>query len=76
MTLLTRRACHLCGPVRATIAQVCAETGDRWREVDIDSDPDLRGEYGDQIPVVLVDGVQVAQYRLDAADLLAALGRA
>lgn len=73
VTLLTRAQCHLCGPVRRTIAEVCAETGDDWAEVDIDTDAELRAEYSDQIPVVLVDGVQVATHRLAAADLRAVL---
>ena len=73
VTLLTRAQCHLCGPVRRTIGEVCAETGDGWTEVDIDADPELRAEYSDQIPVVLVDGVQVASHRLAADDLRAAL---
>ena len=75
VTLLTRAQCHLCGPVRRTIAEVCAETAERFTEVDIDTDPELRAEYSDQIPVVLVDGVQVATHRLAADDLRAALAR-
>lgn len=75
VTLLTRTACHLCEPVRAVVAEVCAAGGQSWREVNVDSDPDLRSEYGDQVPVVLVDGEFVASYRLDAPTLTRALRR-
>lgn len=74
VTLLTRQGCHLCEQVEAVVATVCAAGGFGWREVDVDSDPDLRSEYGDQVPVVLVDGEFFASYRLDASALSAALG--
>jgi hypothetical protein len=75
VTLLTRTACHLCEPVRAVVAAVCADGGHTWREVNVDSDPDLRSEYGEQVPVVLVDGEFLASYHLDADTLAAALNR-
>lgn len=71
--LLTRTNCHLCEPVRATVREVCAATGDTWADVNVDEDADLRGEYGDQVPVVLVDGEFLAAHRLDAGELAAAL---
>jgi hypothetical protein len=74
VTLLTRTACHLCEPVRAVVTEVCSDGGHTWREVNVDSDPDLRSEYGDQVPVVLVDGAFLAAYQLDADTLSAALG--
>ncbi|MEO7125614.1 MAG: glutaredoxin family protein [Nakamurella sp.] len=75
VTLLTRSQCHLCEPVRATVEQVCTAAGESWHEVNVDSDPDLRSEYGDQVPVVLVDGEFFASLRLDADTLAAALNR-
>lgn len=73
VTLLTRTACHLCGPVRATVSEVCSATGTGWSEVNVDDDVEMRGEYGDQVPVVLVDGAFLASLTLDAADLKRAL---
>ena len=75
VTLLTRKACHLCEPVRAVVTAVCADGGHSWRELDVDSDPDLRSEYGEQVPVVLVDGEFLASYSLDAPTLSTALRR-
>src|SRR5699024_2762075 len=71
--LLTRVGCHLCGVARETVASVCASSGADWREVDVDGDGELRDEYGDQVPVVLVDGEQVAALEVDATTLAAAL---
>jgi hypothetical protein len=75
VTLLTRTACHLCEPVRAVVTQVCSGGGYSWREVNVDTDPDLRSEYGDQVPVVLVDGEFLSAYELDVDALTAALRR-
>ncbi len=71
--LLTRPACHLCEPVRAVVVEVCRETGDFWVEADVDDDAELRAEYGEQIPVVLVDGRFLASFTVDADELRRAL---
>ncbi|MGI3783275.1 MAG: glutaredoxin family protein, partial [Janthinobacterium lividum] len=58
--LLTREGCHLCDEARTVVAQVCAELGEAYEEVDIDlaADPGLRRRYTDEVPVTFVDGVQ------------------
>jgi hypothetical protein len=40
-----------------------------FEEVDIDSDDVLVKEYGIRIPVVLVDGEEMFEYRVDAGAL-------
>ncbi len=75
LTLFGTTACHLCEPVRAVVTEVCSDGGHAWREVNVDSDPDLRSEYGEQVPVVLVDGEFLSAYSLDADTLAAALNR-
>lgn len=76
VTLLTRIACHLCAPVRDVVGEVCRETGTQWAERDVDDDAEMRAEYGDQVPVVLVDGVVVASLRLEPDTLRRALNHA
>lgn len=73
VTLLTRTNCYLCEPVKATVADVCLAAGESWDEVDVDADPELQSEFGDQVPVVLVDGEFLSSFRLDADTLRAAL---
>ncbi|GAA3818464.1 thioredoxin family protein [Cellulomonas soli] len=79
MLLFGRSGCHLCVEGRVVVAAVCAETGDRWLEVDVDGpDPtgagrDLAEEYGDLVPVVEVDGVRQGFWRIDPARLRRAL---
>jgi hypothetical protein len=38
-------------------------------EVDVDDDPDLREEYGERVPYVLVDGTPTFKFRVDEAEL-------
>lgn len=71
--LLTRAGCHLCDDAADVVARVCAETGTGWDTLDVDSDPELRGEYGDQVPVVLLDGREHDSFRVDEARLRADL---
>ncbi|WP_240643825.1 glutaredoxin family protein [Antribacter gilvus] len=69
VVLYTRDGCHLCDDARAVVVQVCAQTGARWREIDIDDDPALVEKYGEYVPVVEVDGVQQGFWRVDATRL-------
>ena len=50
-----------------------AATGERWVEVDVADDPQLEQEYGDRIPVVLLDGREHDYFRVDEDRLLRAL---
>lgn len=68
-----RSGCHLCDVARDTVAGVCAELGERFAEVDIDDDPALADRFGEDIPVIFVDGAQHDFWRVDAGRLRAAL---
>lgn len=73
ITLLTRPGCHLCDEARAVIERVAADLGVPWAERDITASPaDLR-EYGEMIPVTLIDGVQHDFWRVDEHRLRRAL---
>ncbi|HTZ28682.1 MAG TPA: glutaredoxin family protein [Streptosporangiaceae bacterium] len=73
VTLLTRPGCHLCDDARAVVAQVSGELGVSWTERDITrSESDLR-DYGEMIPVTLIDGVQHDFWRVSEQRLRAAL---
>ncbi len=74
VTLYSKPGCHLCDDARGIIEAVCAETGTGFTEIDITSDPALFEQYGEQIPVTLVDGKQHDFWRVDPARLRKALG--
>ncbi|MFI5958262.1 glutaredoxin family protein [Cryptosporangium sp. NPDC051539] len=65
VTLLTRAGCHLCDDAKDVISRIASDTGVGWREVDVDADPDLADEYGDRVPVVLLDGAEHGFWRVE-----------
>lgn len=71
--LLGRIGCHLCEEARSVVASVTTRAQLPWRELDVDDDLELRAEWGDLVPVVLVDGVCVGYYRIEPDRLAAAV---
>jgi hypothetical protein len=75
ITLLGKPGCHLCDDARMVVARVAEQAGVPWEELSILDDPELLEEYGEQIPVVLVDGRQHTFWRVDEQRLTAAVTR-
>lgn len=75
VVVYTREGCHLCAVAEAQVAEICAETGDSWVRVDIDTDADLRERFTEQVPVTFVDGAQHDFWRVDPERLRRALAR-
>lgn len=73
ITLIAKPGCHLCEDARTVIAKVAEELGVGWTELDITQDTALAEQYGEQIPVTLVDGRRHDFWRVDEARLRAAL---
>ena len=71
-----RPGCHLCEQAREVIARVCEDLGEEYVEISIDDDPALLEEYGEEIPVTLVDGRRHDFWRVDEARLRTALTQA
>ena len=74
LQLMTRAGCHLCEAAAATLEAVGAEAGLRPRAVDVDADPELQAEYGDRVPVVLLDGREHSYFTVDVDRLRRDLG--
>ncbi|MFD0786243.1 glutaredoxin family protein [Micromonospora azadirachtae] len=70
LTLITRPDCHLCDEARAALGRVVAVTGDRWVEWDVSEDLELERDYGDRLPVVLLDGKEHGYWRVEEDRLL------
>jgi glutaredoxin len=71
LTLYTRPGCHLCDDMKATIQRVVRASPDpiAIEEIDISSDPELERRYGEEIPVLLVEGKKAAKYRITEGEL-------
>lgn len=76
LELITKSNCHLCADAMVVVAEVAAEFGLDWQERLIDDDADLTARYGEEIPVVLVDGVPRDFWHIDPVRLRAILARA
>lgn len=77
LTVLGKPDCHLChvmaGAVRRAVAGLRATVVER----DVRDDPDTYARYRYEIPVLLLDGRELARHRVNEADLrtqLLALG--
>jgi hypothetical protein len=75
LTLITRSPCHLCDEAKAVLARIHDATGEDWVEIDVDSSDELAYEYGDRVPVVLLDGAEHGYWRVDEPRLLRDLGQ-
>jgi hypothetical protein len=76
VTLYTKPGCHLCEPVAATIAEAAKVRAIRFLSRNILDYPADYEQYKHAIPVVTVNGVEVARYRLSLQQLLDAIDRA
>ena len=65
VVVYSRRGCHLCDVVKESLIRLERRGGFTWREVDVDSDEDLRQQYNEEVPVVLIDGRKAFKYHMD-----------
>ena len=73
VTLYTKPGCHLCEAVEQVIERVRRDVPFDFIKRNILDDPHDLKTYGELIPVVLLDGREVARFRLTEAQLRAAL---
>jgi hypothetical protein len=76
VVLITKADCHLCADARDAVGRVTASLGLEWTEQLVDQLPELRDRYAEEIPVLLVDGIQRDFWKIDEARLERVLQRA
>lgn len=69
LTLYSRNDCCLCDEIKAVIRQAAETTSFDLEEIDIDTSRDLQALYGDQVPVLFIDGRKAFKYRVSAEQL-------
>ena len=72
VTLISRDGCHLCEVAERTLDRIAA--GD-WTRVDVDSSIELTRDYGDRVPVVLLDGQEHGYWKVEEDRLLRDIGK-
>ncbi|KAA5833317.1 glutaredoxin family protein [Saccharopolyspora hirsuta] len=65
VTVMTREGCHACEDAISDVRRICAELDVAWSAADVDADPELRAEYGDRVPVILIDGAEHGFWRVE-----------
>lgn len=68
--LLTRDGCEICRRLHDRLAELAGELDFGFDAVDVDAaaaagDATLRAEFGDRLPVVLLDGAEHSYWDLD-----------
>jgi len=71
--ILSRPGCHLCDDAKRTIEQVMVGFDATLVDVDISADVELEARYAWEIPVIFLDGAEWFRYRIEPAELRAAL---
>ena len=69
VTLYTKPGCRLCDDARDALLRVRRLRPFELVESDVQDDPRLLAEYGEQLPVVLVNGTFVFEYAVDEGRL-------
>ena len=74
VVLVTRAGCHLCEQAEPVVARAAVDAGLSLEVRDVDADPADGVRWSDKVPVVLLDGVEHAYWRIDEPVLRRALG--
>ena len=74
LTIYSKSGCHLCEHMAALARHVGRSVPIDIEEIDITSDADLLARYETAIPVLLIEGREVARYRIRERDLTADAG--
>ena len=70
VTLFSKPGCHLCEEVRLLLDELQPSSGYVIEEIDITGSADLFARYRHEIPVVLMNGVEIARGRIDDRQLV------
>jgi glutaredoxin len=71
VTIYSKPGCHLCDRAKEVVERCRVE----YEVIDITNDPALIQRYGNDIPVVLLDGQEIARHVLRERKLLELLER-
>jgi len=67
--IYSRPGCHLCDDAKEVIERVRRRYAFSLRIINIESDPELEKAYGEEIPVVCINGNKAFKYHVDEREL-------
>ena len=65
VTIYSRKNCHLCDVALETLQSVESELNFEIEKIYIDNDSDLINKYGEEVPVIHIDGKHQDIFRVD-----------
>ncbi len=66
----SRKGCHLCEVVKESLSKLSRRGGFTWSEIDVDTNPELRRQFNDEVPVVFIDGRKAFKYHMDEREFM------
>ena len=75
LVLYSRRYCHLCDEMLASLRARGSGRALSLEIVDVDADPALEARFGEHVPVLMDGEIELSRHRLDTERVRAYLGR-
>ena len=69
LLLYTRKDCCLCEDMKSTLSRVAGRVPFALEEIDVDTSPALQEKYGNDVPLLFINGRKAFKYRLTAKEL-------
>ena len=69
LTLYTRKECCLCEEMKRVVREVGAEVPLETEEIDVDGSLELKERYGNEIPLLFINGRKSFKYRVTVREL-------
>ena len=73
VTMYSRRNCHLCEVAKEVVESARNEAEFEFKVVFIDGDAGLEKEYGEEVPVTLINGKRHDYFRVDRTRFIEAI---
>ena len=69
LVIYTRKDCCLCDEMKTVIHQVAAQTPLALAEIDVDGAPETQEKFGNEVPVLFINGRKAFKYRVTRGEL-------
>jgi glutaredoxin len=69
LLLYTRKDCCLCEEMKSTLSGVANRVPFALQEIDVDTSPVLQDKYGNEVPVLFINGRKAFKYRVTTREL-------
>lgn len=75
LTLYSRKDCGLCDEMKTVVHEVAEKIPLELDEIDVDRSSELQHKFGDEVPLLFIDGRKAFKYRVTAKELKSRIQR-